>query len=296
MRNRRQPRGRNVRKYSGPRQGSSNRDRPVEEFIVRRNLDINCNLGQGFGIYQNPHELKFLPYVTSVNVPCGLHAGDPLTISRTVEAVKNSNVCVGALIGFDDKVTCGEREMYPHVDEIRAMVLYQLGALYGILHAKGLQINHVRAHGFLYKLLYTDVLIAETVAKAVKEFSTWITMVGLSGHVLSTACANANIKPGHEVQISKRYRKDGTILPNNSFTTKNALEEAGKRAREIIQTGRITCEDGSRIRLNVDTIHIPSDTEQSVELARTVRALVPEPRSINLEKYDKYLGAMTVLG
>lgn len=292
MRHRRQVRGRNIRRHT-PR--PENRYSPTEEFTVRRNLDINCNIGQGFGIYQNPHELKFLPYVTSVNIPCGLHMGDPLTISKMVEVVKNSSVHVGALIGFDDKLTSGEREMYPHVDEIRAMVLYQLGALYGLLHSKGLEINHVRAHGFLYKLLYTDVLIAETVAKAVKEFSTWITLVGLSGHVLSTACANANIKPGHEVQIVKRYRKDGTILPNTSFTAKNILEEAGKRAREIIQTGRITCEDGSKIKLNVDTIHVPSDNEQTVELARTIRAMVPEPRPINLEKYDKYLGAMTVL-
>ena len=262
---------------------------------VKRNLDINCNLGQGFGVYQNHFETKVLPYVTSVNISCGLHAGDPLTMAKAIDSLKNTDIKIGALIGLDDKVHCGEIETYVNVDELRALVLYQLGALHGLLHARGLEINHVRAHGFLYKLIYTDVLMAETVAKAIHEFSSWITLVGLSGHVLTTACNNANIRAGHEVQIARRYRKDGTILPSTAAYEQKMVEHASVRARELIQYGNLVCEDGSKIKLNVDTIHVPSDTEQSIELARAVRSMVAKPRPLNFSKHDKYLAAMSVL-
>lgn len=283
------------------RRGSYRRQRPgttprTDSFMIKQNLDINCNVGQGFGIFQNDFEEKFLPYVTSVNIACGIHCGDPQTISRTIDIVKNYNVNIGALIGYNDKVSNGEREMYYDVDEIRSLVLYQLGALHALLHARGLQITHVRAQGFLYKQIYTDLLIAETVAKAVKEFSTWLILVGLSGPILANACSNANVRAGHEVQIAKRYRKDGTIIPYSpSVSIKTVIDESSSRAREVINSGRINCEDRNRVSVNMDTIHIPSDKENYVELARTIRALIPKPKPIHMEKHEKYLAAYSVL-
>ena len=257
--------------------------------VSKRNLDINCDLGQGFGIYQNQFEEKIIPYITSVNIACGAHAGDPMTISRAIDLAKKHNVSIGALIGYQNIYGNGQNEMYLDVDELRALVLYQLGALYGLLHSKGLEIRHVRTHGFLYRQLYTDLLIAETVAKAITEFSKWVVLVGLSGPILQTACTNANIKMGQEVQINRRYRRDGSILPYSPIIDrKNMLEESAKRAREVIQAGNITCEDKSKLKVNVDTIHLPSDTEESIELARTVRSMIVDPKPILLDKYDKY--------
>jgi UPF0271 protein len=257
--------------------------------VLRRNLDINCDAGQGFGIYQNSFEEELFPYVTSINIACGFHAGDPLTISRTIDLARKHNASIGALIGYNNLAGNGQNEMYLNVDELRASVLYQLGALHGLLHAKGLEIRHVRAHGFLYRQLYTDQLIAETVAKAIAEFSKWLTLVGLSGPILFNACTNANIKMAQEVQISRRYRKDGTILPfSQNIDGKNLLEASTRRARELTQTGYLTCEDKTKTRINVDTIHIPSDTKESVELARAVRALISDPKPMNMDKYDNY--------
>src|SRR3989338_6409446 len=204
--NRRQPH----RGHRRPNQRPGTSRGRVETFVQKKNLDINCNVGQGFGIYQNQHEEKLFPYVTSINIACGAHAGDPLTMARVIDLARNHNISIGALIGFDDRVGNGEREMYLGVEELRAMVLYQLGALHALLHSKGLEIRHVRTHGFLYKQLYTDQLIAETVAKAIAEFSRWIILVGLTGPILANACSTANIKMGQEVLISRRYRKDGT--------------------------------------------------------------------------------------
>lgn len=265
-------------------------------LVSKRNLDINCNMGQGFGIYQNQFEEKILPYVTSINIACGAHAGDPLTMSRVIDLARNYNVSIGALIGYNHIFTNGQSEMYLNVDELRALVLYQLGALHALLHSKGLEIRHVRAHGFLYRQLYTDELITETIAKSIAEFSRWIILVGLSGPVLTNACNNANVKFGQEVQITRRYRRDGTILPYSpNLDGKNLLEHSTRRARELIQTGSITCEDKSKIRINVDTIHIPSDSKESIDIARTVRGMITDPKPILMDKYDKYFADLATI-
>ena len=265
-------------------------------YVPKKNLDINCDVGQGFGIYQNSYEEKIFPYVTSINLACGAHAGDPLTMARIIDIAKNHNVSIGALIGYNDLHGNGQREIYVSVEELRAMVLYQLGALNGLLHSRGLEIRHVRAHGFLYRQLYTDLLITENVAKSIAEFSKWITLVGLSGPVLYSACNTANIKIGQEVQINRRYRKDGTILPySQTIDRKNFLEDSLRRAREIIQTGSLSCEDKSKIRIHVDTIHVPSDSEESIELARAVNTLIPEPKPLHMDKYDKYFADLAAI-
>lgn len=279
------------RHRQNPRQRRPQTYRKPQSIITpKKNLDINCDVGQGFGIYQNLFEEKILPYVTSINIACGMHSGDPLTMAKIIDSARNYNVSIGALIGYHDLIGNGQTEMYIGTEELRAMVLYQLGALNALLHSRGLEISHVRTHGFLYRQLYTDLLIAETVAKTIAEFNRWITLVGLSGPVLITACSNANIKSGQEVQINRRYRKDGTILPISPVVIdrKNFLEESARRAREIIQTGTLTSEDKTRIRIDVDTIHLPSDSEEAIELARIVRTMVNEPKPLHLDKYDAY--------
>lgn len=289
----------NNRGRQGNRRPGPNRGRPIQSEsppTPKRTLDINCNIGQGFGIFQNQYEEKLVPYVTSVNIACGAHTGDPATMARSIDIAKSNSVHIGALIGYNDLAGNGEREMYMGVDDLRALVLYQLGALSAMLHAKGLEISHVRTHGFLYKQLYTDFLIAETVAKAIAEFSKWITLVGLSGQVLNTACTNANIKAGQEVQVVRRYRRDGTIVAySQSIDGKNLIVDSGRRAREIIQTGMITCEDKSKIKANVDTIHIPSDSQEAVELAKTIKAMVPNPKPLNTDKYEKFAEGLEAL-
>ena len=254
-----------------------------------KNLDLNCDAAQGFGIYQNQYEEELFPYVTSINIACGLHAGDPITMNRAIDSAKKHNLSIGALIGYNDLFGNGQHEVYLDVGEIRALVLYQLGALHALVQAKGLEIRHVRAHGFLYRQLYTDQLITQTVAKAIAEFSSWIILVGLSGHVLQEGCRTANIKMGQEVQIAKKYRKDGTILPYSSKSdSKHFLEDSLRRARELITTGSITCEDKSKLRVNADTIHLPSDRKEAIELAKSIRALITDPKPLHVDRYDQY--------
>jgi len=262
----------------------------------KRYMDINCNLGQGFGIYQNEYEETVLPYVTSVNIACGIHNGEPTTMARAVEAAKGYNLNIGALVGYPDRQSNGEREMYFDVEELRATVLYQLGALHALLQANGLELKHVRTHGFLYKQLSTDLLIAETVAKAIAEYSPWVTLIGLGGPVLYTACTNANIKVGQEILIDRRYRRDGHVLPyTKTIDGKRHLEDSASRAREFLQKGTVTSEDNSKLKINAETIHIPSDTKESIELARIVWSMVPEPRALDSDKYKNYCADLAAL-
>lgn len=283
----------NKRQYQQRRKDSSYNQ---QQSGQKRYMDINCDIGQGYGIYQNNYEEEILPYVTSVNIACGGHAGDPVTMTKAIDMVKDHNINVGALIGYPDPLSNGQREMYMDVDELRAMVLYQLGALNAMLHSKGLEIRHVRTHGFLYRQLASDLLITETVAKAVAEFSKWITLIGLGGKILATACANANIKMGQEILIDRRYRKDGSMLPfTKIIDEKKYIEDAAMRAREFLQRGTITCEDKSKLRINAETIHIPSDRKESIELARTVWSMITEPRALHSDKYKSYFADLAEL-
>lgn len=262
---------------------------------LRKNMDINCDIGQGIGQFQFPFETEMLPYVTSVNIACGSHAGDPKTMSKMIDLAKENDLNIGALIGYPDLLTNGQREMYLEVDELRSMVLYQLGALNALVHSKGLDVRHVRTAGFLYKQMYTDQLVAETVAKAVAEFSKWITLVGLAGQTLEKACTSANIKMGSEVLIERRYRKDGTVLSfSEAIDGRNYLDQCSERAREIIQTGQISCE-GGELKVAPHTIHIPSNRPECVNLASTVRAMIQDPKPINCDRYDAYFSDIAEL-
>lgn len=302
------------RNFKGPKRGNFNRsggrgsDRPGQDprrqvsvnpltvSNLRKNMDINCNVAQGIGIFQYNHEESLLPYVTSINISAGLHAGDPKSISKIITIAKKYEVSTGVLIGYPDLIGNGEREMYFDVDELRALVLYQIGAVYGLLKSQGLELRHVRAHGSLYRQLYTDQLIADTVAKAISEFSSWLTLLGLGGPVLQKACINANIKIGQEVLIDRRYRRDGSVLPfSETIDGKKYIENALQRAREIIQTGEIACEGGGMVRLNPNSIHIPSDRLESIELARSINTLINDPKPINMDRYDQYFSDFKTL-
>lgn len=283
------------------RNGGYNKSRnPVQPGSIltpmRNNLDINCNVGQGFGHIQIPYEEEMFEYVTSINIACGMHSGDPKTMSRMIDLAKEYDVSAGALIGYPDIIGNGNREMYLEVDELRAYVLYQLGALNALLYSRGLEIRHVRAHGTLYKHLYTDPLIAETVAKAIAEYSKWIALVGLAGPILNNACSVANIRAGKEVLIDRRYRKDGTILPfSEVIDGADYLKKSLSKAREIIQGGFISCEGKYKLKINPSTIHLPSDREDSSELARAIRGMISDPKPLHLDKYDSYFADFETL-
>ena len=148
-----------------------------------KNIDFNCDLAQSFGVYRNNSEYNLLDYVSSVNISCGFHAGDPATIKEAILAAKEKNIVVGAHIGFDDIQGFGYRPMDLDEDEIDALVMYQVGALMSFAKAYGLEIEHVRPHGAMYKMAAEDFTFASAVANAIKKCSNWLVYYGAYGDV-----------------------------------------------------------------------------------------------------------------
>ena len=149
----------------------------VLEKKAIKNIDFNCDLAQSFGIYKNSSEARLLDYVSSVNISCGFHAGDPLTIKEALLQAKEKNIVVGAHIGFDDIQGFGYRQMDLDAEELEALVMYQVGALMTFAKAYGMEIEHVRPHGALYRQASEDLEVSRTIAKAIKKMFSMVNIL-----------------------------------------------------------------------------------------------------------------------
>jgi UPF0271 protein len=150
-------------------------------------IDLNCDMGEGLGEYQLGYDDEIMPYISSANIACGYHAGNPLTMARTVRMAKEAGVAIGAHPSYPDLEGFGRREMNLAPEEVEAMVLYQIGALAAICRAEGVELNHVKPHGALYNQAARDIHLAEVIARAVKRFSHSLVLVGLAGSKLIEA-------------------------------------------------------------------------------------------------------------
>ncbi len=149
----------------------------MQEILERKsikNLDFNCDLAQVYGVYKNDNEFDLLDYVSSVNISCGFHAGDPLTIREALLRAKEKNVAIGAHIGFNDIQGFGYRPVELKEDELEAIVVYQIGTIMSYAKAYGLSVEHVRPHGAMYKMAGEDFTFSSTIAKAIKKCSEWL--------------------------------------------------------------------------------------------------------------------------
>ena len=158
----------------------------MQEVIERKpikNIDFNCDLAQAYGIYKNIQEYELLDYVSSVNISCGFHAGDPVTIKEAMLKAKEKNVAIGAHIGFNDIQGFGYRPVELKEDELEALVVYQVGAIMSFAKAYGLSIEHVRPHGAMYKMAGEDFTFSTNIAKAIKKCSDWLVYVAPVGDI-----------------------------------------------------------------------------------------------------------------
>ncbi len=241
-----------------------------------KNIDFNCDLAQSFGIYKNNCEYELLDYVSSVNISCGFHAGDPMTIKNALLKAKEKNVVVGAHIGFDDIQGFGYRPMELSEDEIEALVIYQVGALMSFAKTFKLEIEHVRPHGAMYKMAAEDFNFACSIAKAVKKCSQWLVYYGAAGDVTSKVGEYVNIPIAQEVYLEKMYNADGTV---NSVARDNENTEISiQRLKTLLNYSQVSNVEGGKTFVNADTIHFSSRLSNSVELVKRAREIiVPVP-------------------
>ena len=251
----------------------------MQETIERKpikNIDFNCDLAQAYGIYKNIQEYELLDYVSSVNISCGFHAGDPVTIKEAMLKAKEKNVAIGAHIGFNDIQGFGYRPVELKEDELEALVVYQVGAIMSFAKAYGLSIEHVRPHGAMYKMAGEDFTFSTNIAKAIKKCSDWLVYIAPVGDITQKVGDYVNIQVAQELSLEKTYNADLTIDYSVPDNTNNY--ELIKRLQHLLHTSQIRNNLGGVSFAEVDTIHFSNKYKNSLELIQQARNLiVPAP-------------------
>ena len=232
---------------------------------------INCDMGESFGLYHMADDAAIMPYITAANVACGFHASDPVVMHKTVKLAKQHGVKVGAHPSLPDLQGFGRREMKLRRDELRDVVIYQVGALKGFLESEGMQLNHIKPHGALYGMAARDEEIAQAICDAADVFK--VPLYGMAG-TMQDKVYNAR---GHdfvgEFYADLDYDGDGKLIITREH---EAVEPdvAVERCRRAISEGKVRTVKGNDIPTAADSICIHSDTPGAVAVAKAVRALV----------------------
>jgi UPF0271 protein len=236
-------------------------------------IDLNCDMGEGFGRWSLGDDEALLGVVTSANVACGLHAGDPQTMRATLRLARERGVAVGAHPAYPDLQGFGRRAMALSPAEVRDCVLYQLGALAAFARAEGVPLRHVKPHGALYNVAARDPATAEAIAQAVAEFDRALVLVGLAGSLLVDAGRALGLAVAEEAFADRAYEPDGSLrdrrLPGALLPSHEA---AVAQALSIARHGAARAYSGETVRLRADTLCIHGDTPGAPAFARAVRA------------------------
>jgi UPF0271 protein len=241
-------------------------------------IDLNADVGESFGAWRMGADELLLPWVSSVNVACGFHAGDPAVMDRTVAMAAGAGVAVGAHPGYPDLRGFGRRAVAADPEEVERDVLYQVGALMAFTRAHGVALVHVKPHGALYNQAVADERLARAVARGVARAGQDLVMVGLaSTDVMRRAAEAEGLRFAAEAFADRRYARDGTLVPRGR--PRALIEEpaeAAAQALRIARHGVVTAEDGSEIALRADTICLHGDHPRAAENARAIRHALDE--------------------
>ncbi|HEU5431801.1 MAG TPA: 5-oxoprolinase subunit PxpA [Thermomicrobiales bacterium] len=237
-----------------------------------RAIDLNSDLGEAFGAHRIGYDDELFDLISSANVACGFHGGDPRVMERTVAACATRGIGVGAHPSFPDLVGFGRRDIAATPDEIRADTLYQIGALAAFCRAAGVPMQHVKAHGALYNRAIKEGAASEAIAAAVAAYDPGLVMLAQPGSRLFAAAEAAGLPTAREGFVDRAYNTDGTLvnrrLPGAVITDPDS---AAERALRLVVDGKLTAIDGTELTLAVDSLCIHSDTPGAVAIARAVR-------------------------
>jgi UPF0271 protein len=240
--------------------------------MTARRIDLNCDLGESFGAYALGADAEIIPLVTSVNIACGFHAGDPAVMRRTARAAIEKGVAIGAHPGLPDLQGFGRRAMDVTSQEVSDMVLYQIGALFAIVRAEGGALSHVKPHGALYNMAATDTRLADAVADAVRRFDPGLVLFGLAGSESLRAAERAGLRVAAEAFADRTYQPNGTLTPRHhpkALLIDPSLSAA--QAARIVIEGKVGTVEGKDISIQADTICIHGDGAHALAFAQAIR-------------------------
>ncbi|WP_077037681.1 LamB/YcsF family protein [Pelomonas sp. KK5] len=238
-------------------------------------IDLNSDLGESYGAWRMGDDAAMLALVSSANIACGFHAGDPAGILATLRAAASRGTVVGAHVAYPDLAGFGRRDMEIGSADLQADVIYQIGALQGLAAAAGTRVRYVKPHGALYNRIARDEKQARDVISAIKAIDPSLALLALAGSPLIGWARDAGLTVVAEAFADRAYRADGSLQPR---TLPGAVlhdpDEIAARMLRFVREGVITAVDGSEVRLQAESICVHGDSPGAVEMARRLRALL----------------------
>lgn len=231
-----------------------------------KTIDLNADLGEGCD------DAAVMPFISSANIACGVHAGDAETMRRTVGLCVRHDVAIGAHPSLPDRQSFGRMEMQIAPNDVHALILQQIQALQDIAQATGAALRHVKPHGALYNMAARDGALADAIARAVRDFDASLVLVGLAGSASIDAAREAGLACAREAFCDRRYRADGSLTPRSQ--SGSVIEEIGAAAAQAVSIAarhEAIADDGSRVRIEADTLCVHGDRPNAGEFARRLR-------------------------
>lgn len=245
--------------------------------MTSKHIDLNSDLGESYGAWKMGNDEQILGIVSSANIACGFHAGDPLNILRTLKHAAKHDVCVGAHVSYPDLVGFGRRNMDLSYDELYADVLYQISALQGLAQVAGTKVSYVKPHGALYNTIATNLTQAQAVIDAIQHFDETLVLVALAGSSLIKFAHEQGLSVISEAFADRAYHRDGTLVSRRlEGAVLHDAEIIAQRVLNMIQNGGIESIEGDFTLIQADTICLHGDTLGAVKMAARIRDVLLE--------------------
>ena len=258
------------------------------EAATAMRVDLNADLGESSATSPAGEDPALMRHITSANVACGFHAGDPGVMRATVALAREYGVAVGAHPGFPDLEGFGRREMRVSPRDVEDFVVYQVGALAAIAAAQGVRLQHVKPHGALFNMAVRDVSLADAIARAAATIDRSMILFGLPGSEIVAAGRRAGLRTACEAFADRAYHPDGTLVPRQQpGAVFDDPDTVARRVLHMVREKTVDALDGSRVTLTVDTICVHGDTPGAADLAARIRSALANAgvgvRAIGLE-------------
>lgn len=236
-----------------------------------KRIDVNCDMGESYGAWKMGADAEVMPYVSSANIACGFHGGDPATIRKTVRLAVDHGVAVGAHPSLPDLQGFGRRAMKISPQEMYDLVVYQAGAVEAFARAAGARLHHVKCHGALYNMAANDEALSEAMARAVRDLGNGVMLYVLSGSKSFSIGKSMGLRVAGEVFADRGYSDDGTLAPRDlpGGMVEDAAE-AVARALAMVENGYVTSLSGKRVAVSADTLCLHGDQAGAVAFARAI--------------------------
>jgi len=242
-------------------------------------VDLNCDMGESFGNYKIGQDDEVVKYITSSNIACGFHAGDPNVMRYTVKIAKENNVAIGAHPGFPDLQGFGRRKMDIPPEEVKNLITYQIGALQAIAKTEGMILQHVKPHGALYNMMANDKKLGQAVVEAIFEIDKNLILICLANSEIIDIALKLGLKIAREGFADREYNSDGTLvkrgIPGAVISDPDLIAE---RVVKMIDQQKVETINGKTINLQIDTICLHGDNKNALNVIKAIRKILNEEK------------------